>query len=63
MIFIVFDIFDLFNRGSTRRDQSRTSKGTDIKHVLRVSLEELYLGTTKKVEIDRDVLCTNCKGY
>jgi len=29
----------------------------------RVSLEELYLGTTKTVKIDRDVVCTNCKGY
>jgi DnaJ-class molecular chaperone len=29
----------------------------------RVSLEELYLGTTKTVKIDRDIVCTNCKGY
>jgi DnaJ family protein A protein 2 len=29
----------------------------------RVSLEDLYLGSTKTVNIDRDVVCNDCKGY
>jgi len=29
----------------------------------RVSLEDLYLGTTKTINIDRDVVCIDCKGY
>jgi len=58
----IFDIFDMFNRGSNHRNHTRVSKGSDIKHSLKVSLEDLYSGTTKKIEIDRDVVCKYCKG-
>ncbi|CAF3904435.1 unnamed protein product [Rotaria sp. Silwood2] len=59
----IFDIFDLFNHGSNRRGRAATPKGSDIKHILRVSLEELYSGNTKTISIDREVICTDCNGY
>ena len=32
-------------------------------HPLKVSLEELYLGTTKKLSLSRNVICSKCSGY
>ncbi|XVE74080.1 hypothetical protein DITRI_Ditri11bG0170400 [Diplodiscus trichospermus] len=62
-----FDIFEsLFGGGffgggggSRRR---RQKQGEDVVHVLKVSLEELYDGTTKKLSLSRNALCGKCKG-
>ena len=32
-------------------------------HPLKVSLEELYNGSLKKLSLSRNVLCSKCKGY
>lgn len=32
-------------------------------HPLKVSLEDLYLGTTKKLSLSRNVICSKCSGY
>jgi len=50
----------LFGHRFGRRQTIR--KGDDRKHVLKVSLEELYLGCSKKPSITRHVVCTNCNG-
>lgn len=42
---------------------SRKKQGEDIVHTLRVSLEDLYNGTTKKLSLSRNILCPKCKGY
>ncbi|CAL9231118.1 unnamed protein product [Arabidopsis halleri] len=60
-----FDIFSSFfgnpfGDGSTRRRRQR--RGEDVVHPLKVSLEDVYLGTTKKLSLSRKVLCSKCNG-
>ncbi|CAA0824336.1 Chaperone protein dnaJ 2 [Striga hermonthica] len=63
-----FDIFSSFfggspfgaGGGSSRGRRQR--RGEDVVHPLKVSLEDLYLGTTKKLSLSRNVLCVKCKG-
>ncbi|XP_060218945.1 dnaJ protein homolog isoform X1 [Lycium barbarum] len=62
-----FDIFESFFGGSfggggSRFRASRQKQGEDIVHTLRVSLEDLYNGTTKKLSLSRNILCPKCKG-
>ncbi|KAK0179043.1 hypothetical protein PV327_007869 [Microctonus hyperodae] len=54
------DIFDLFFGGGSRR---RPKKGSDVIHQLSVSLEELYKGSTRKLSLQKDVICDKCEGY
>ncbi|PIM98233.1 Molecular chaperone (DnaJ superfamily) [Handroanthus impetiginosus] len=52
--------FSSFGGGGGSR--SRKRQGEDVVHPLRVSLEDLYNGTTRKLSISRNILCTKCKG-
>ncbi len=40
----------------------RQKRGEDVVHTMKVSLEDLYNGTTKKLSLSRNALCTKCKG-
>ncbi|XP_010933632.1 chaperone protein dnaJ A6 [Elaeis guineensis] len=66
-----FDIFEqffggsafgggAFGGGSSRGRRQR--RGEDVVHSLKVSLEDLYNGTTKKLSLSRNALCAKCKG-
>ncbi|CAM8893004.1 unnamed protein product [Rhodiola kirilowii] len=62
-----FDIFQSFfgcspfgGGGSSRGRRQR--RGEDVVHPLKVSLDDLYNGTSKKLSLSRNVLCTKCKG-
>ncbi|RZB83722.1 DnaJ protein-like isoform B [Glycine soja] len=62
-----FDIFSSFfggspfgSGGSSRGRRQR--RGEDVVHPLKVSLEDLYLGTSKKLSLSRNVLCSKCNG-
>ncbi|VAI22916.1 unnamed protein product [Triticum turgidum subsp. durum] len=64
-----FDIFQSFfggggnpfgGGGSSRGRRQR--RGEDVVHPLKVSLEELYNGTSKKLSLARNVLCSKCNG-
>ncbi|XP_052114907.1 dnaJ protein homolog [Arachis duranensis] len=62
-----FDIFQSFfggspfgGGGSSRGRRQR--RGEDVVHPLKVSLEDLYLGTSKKLSLSRNVLCSKCNG-
>ncbi|KDP42967.1 hypothetical protein JCGZ_23909 [Jatropha curcas] len=62
-----FDIFESFfggspfgGGGSSRGRRQR--RGEDVVHPLKVSLEDLYLGTTKKLSLSRNVICSKCNG-
>eukprot|EP00245_Coleochaete_scutata_P011786 TRINITY_DN4449_c0_g1_i1.p1 TRINITY_DN4449_c0_g1~~TRINITY_DN4449_c0_g1_i1.p1 ORF type:complete len:421 (-),score=124.70 TRINITY_DN4449_c0_g1_i1:621-1883(-) len=66
-----FDIFSSFfggagaspfGGGSGRGGQRRQRRGDDVVHPLKVSLEELYNGTMKKLSLSRNVICQKCKG-
>ncbi|XP_068634075.1 chaperone protein dnaJ A6-like [Aristolochia californica] len=60
-----FEIFEHlfgggFGGGNSRGRRQKT--GEDVVHSLKVSLEDLYNGTSKKLSRSRNVLCPNCKG-
>lgn len=46
--------------GSSRGRRQR--RGEDVIHPLKVSLEDLYSGTSRKLSLSRNVLCKDCKG-
>lgn len=62
-----FDIFESFfggpsfGGGSSSRGR-RQKHGEDVVHSLKVSLEDVYNGTMKKLSLSRNVLCSKCKG-
>lgn len=53
---------DSFAGGSGRGGGRRQRRGEDVVHPLKVSLEDLYNGTSKKLSLSRNVLCSKCKG-
>lgn len=59
-----FDIFESFFGPVSRDRNSRARKkqGEDVVHTLKVSLDDLYKGTTKKLSLSRNKLCPKCKG-
>eukprot|EP00252_Welwitschia_mirabilis_P005776 TRINITY_DN1635_c0_g1_i1.p1 TRINITY_DN1635_c0_g1~~TRINITY_DN1635_c0_g1_i1.p1 ORF type:complete len:417 (-),score=85.56 TRINITY_DN1635_c0_g1_i1:342-1592(-) len=62
-----FDIFQSFFGGSpfgggSGKGRHRQRRGEDLVHPLKVSLEDLYNGTSKKLSLSRNVLCSRCKG-
>jgi DnaJ family protein A protein 2 len=64
-----FDIFESFFGGgaspfggSSSRGSRRQRRGEDVVHPMKVSLEDLYNGTSKKLSLSRNILCPKCKG-
>jgi len=58
-------IFDDFFGGGQRRTRSRGSRGvagSDLKVTLKLTLEEIAEGTTKKIKIKKQVKCDECNG-
>ncbi|XP_062082438.1 dnaJ protein homolog ANJ1-like [Humulus lupulus] len=62
--FMSGDPFDLFNSFFNPNGFKRNGKrrGEDIVKSLKVSLEDLYLGTSKKISISRSIICSECNG-
>lgn len=59
-------IFDEFfgGGGTSSRSRQRTggTPGTDLKVTLKLTLEEIASGTTKKVKLKKQVKCSTCNG-
>lgn len=56
------DIFDMFfNMGRSKRDQG-PRRGKDMHFSLPVSIEELYNGSVRKLRVNRNEICEDCKG-
>lgn len=53
------DIFDMFFGGGRRRNPT---KGKNMVHPLQVTLEELYNGSTRKLALQKNVICDKCEG-
>lgn len=61
------DIFDMFFAGGPfgggrGRGGRRERKGKDVVHQLSVSLEDLYKGATRKLALEKNVICEKCEG-
>jgi len=58
-----FDIFDMFFGGGGMGGRSRgPSKGKDVVHQLPVSLDDMYNGITKRLSLNKNVICDKCDG-
>lgn len=51
-----------FGGGGQRRGPQGPRRGKDMMHQLKVSLEDLYLGKTSKLALQKNVLCNKCEG-
>ncbi|KDD76066.1 hypothetical protein H632_c371p1 [Helicosporidium sp. ATCC 50920] len=57
------DIFDLFGMGGGRgRGQPRERRSEDVVHKMKVTLEEMYTGSVRKLQMSRQVKCPCCSG-
>jgi DnaJ family protein A protein 1 len=58
-----FDIFDMFFGGGGGRGRGKKeNKGKDVIHQLSVSLEDMYNGSTRKLALQKNVICDKCEG-
>lgn len=57
----IFDTFfgDVFGRRTTRR---RETRGEDLRYDIEITLEEAFLGIEKEIEIEKEEICSTCKG-
>uniref|UniRef100_A0A1A7YRB9 DnaJ homolog subfamily A member 1 n=1 Tax=Iconisemion striatum TaxID=60296 RepID=A0A1A7YRB9_9TELE len=55
------DIFDMFFGGGGRMQRER--RGKNVVHQLGVTLEETYNGSTRKLGLQKNVICEKCDGY
>jgi DnaJ-class molecular chaperone len=55
------DIFDMFFGGGGGR-RRQPNKGKDVIHQLSVSLEDMYNGSTRKLALQKNVICEKCEG-
>jgi len=56
------DIFDMFFGGGGGRRHRGPQKGKDVIHQLKVSLEDMYNGSTRKLALQKNVICNKCEG-
>jgi len=58
------DIFDMFfgGGGGGGRRGRKENKGKDVVHQLAVSLEDMYNGSTRKLALQKNVICDKCEG-
>jgi len=61
-----FDIFDMFfgggGGGRRRRGPGEKARGRDTVHQLKVTLEELYSGSVRKMALQKKIICPGCEG-
>ena len=61
----IFDLFGggMFGGGGGRDPRSRgKAKGEDVVFPLKVTLEDLYNGTSKKLRLTKNIICVQCGG-
>ncbi|NWR49040.1 DNJA1 protein, partial [Regulus satrapa] len=56
------DIFDLFFGGGVRMRGRADRRGKTVVHQLSVSLEDLYNGSTRKLSLQKNIICRKCGG-
>lgn len=54
--------FDFFGGGGRRRRKSRGKRGSDLRIKLKLTLEEIEKGVTKKIKVKKYINCGTCNG-
>eukprot|EP00890_Picochlorum_soloecismus_P002594 jgi/Picsp_1/3335/NSC_06174-R1_-like protein len=54
------DIFDLFGMGGMGRRSQRERRSEDVVHRMKVTLEDMYKGSTRKLQSTRNIKCPDC---
>jgi len=49
--------------GSRERGPPGKRRGEDVVHHLQVTLGDLYNGKSKKIALNKHIICGGCKGY
>lgn len=57
------DIFNMFFGGGGGGRAQRERRGKNVVHQLGVTLEEMYNGSTRKLGLQKNVVCEKCDGY
>ncbi|XP_037623670.1 dnaJ homolog subfamily A member 4 [Sebastes umbrosus] len=55
------DMFNMFFGGGGRMQRER--RGKNVIHQLSVTLEEMYKGSTRKLGLQKNIICEKCEGY
>ena len=57
------DIFDMFfGMRPHSRAHRGPPRGRDVAHQMAVTLEDLYNGTVRKLALNKNIMCPQCKG-
>ncbi|XP_075763031.1 dnaJ homolog subfamily A member 1-like isoform X3 [Pelodiscus sinensis] len=56
------DIFNMFFGGGARMPGRGERRGKTVVHPLSVTLEDLYNGTTRKLSVQKNIICSKCNG-
>lgn len=56
------DVFDMFSGGARRQQQQQYRPGKNIQVHVKLDIEDIYCGCTKKIKYKRDVRCMTCHG-
>eukprot|EP00062_Callorhinchus_milii_P012510 gi/632959630/ref/XP_007895735.1/ PREDICTED: dnaJ homolog subfamily A member 1-like [Callorhinchus milii] len=56
------DIFDMFFGGGGRMHSRPERRGRNVAHQLSMSLEDMYNGATRKLTLQKNVICQKCNG-
>lgn len=54
--------FDFFGGGGRKRRRSRGKRGSDLRIKLKLTLEEIEKGVTKKIKVKKYINCKTCNG-
>ncbi|KAK3094437.1 hypothetical protein FSP39_001770 [Pinctada imbricata] len=57
-----FDVFDMFFGGGASSRRRGPTKGRNAVHQMKVSLEDIYNGATRKLALQKNVICQKCEG-
>lgn len=50
-------------KGVERTLYKRANKTEDLKYPLKVQLHEMYCGSVRRLQLNKDKICPSCKGY
>ena len=56
------DIFDMFFNMGHARSHRGPPRGRDVAHQMAVTLEDLYSGAVRKLALQKNIICPQCKG-